>query len=440
MMARWLLVALVVCGSAAAAPPPVFGALPPQQPGTVSIRMQEVKLVDLFRLVYAEILARPFVIDSDALQLADTVTVDWPAVKPAQVERELRALLEGRGYQLVDRNGARVLAKRPEQDKPEDELIVYRPRYRSVDYLTDIGAAYGRPVTARGISNPVTAQPMAAGGVAASPMPQAGAQMPAAPAVMPQATPGSALSFIDRQTRDVVALMVKPQHRDKLLDLLADLDTPAGEVVLRAAVYEVGTTRDEGSALQLALAVSGLTVQAGATLAGPSTSIKLSAGGLDVLASALDADTRFRAVSRPHVRVTSGAEARFAVGADVPVLGQAQLDRNGNPVQSVEYRSSGVILTVRPDVRQEVVEMHVTQELSNFVVTQTGVNGSPTLQKRSVSSRLTLRPGEVVALAGLQDDTASDKESRVPLLGWMLGETKTQRKSEVLVFIEAQRL
>lgn len=361
-----------------------------------------------------------------------------------------------RDYDLDHVRQGGVLRIKP-REAPEREATVsrtYRPLHRSASYLSGLIARshpdcqrirYGSDGTgqASGYLYPSGAS-MVSGGQAGANMlsyQQGGAgRVP----VYPGQTGSGSVPVAQRSGNtapdDLVVYACAESLAEQVSELLAAVDVPSGEVVIKAAVYEVGTNRDEGSALQLALAVSGLTVQAGAAITGPTASIKLSAGGLDVLASALDADTRFRSVSRPHVRVTSGAEARFSVGADVPVLGQAQLDRNGNPVQAIDYRSSGVILTVRPDVRQEVVELQVSQELSSFVVTQTGVNGSPTLQKRSVSSRLTLRPGEVVALAGLQDDTASDKESRVPLLGWMLGETKTQRKSEVLVFIEAQRL
>lgn len=103
------------------------------------------------------------------------------------------------------------------------------------------------------------------------------------------------------------------------------------------------------------------------------------------------------------VRVRSGAQARFSVGQDVPVLGQATLDKNGNPVQSVDYRQSGVILTVTPDIHESIIDLDISQELSSFVATTTDVNNSPTLLKRTVNSKLSIRSGEVVIFAGLNE-------------------------------------
>lgn len=414
----------------------------------VSVKLEEVRLIELFRLVHSEILRKSFVIDNDALMLGDLLTVDWTG-EPRQIDRELKELLAVKGFSIIERNGVRAVVKTPDVEKIADSVVIYRPKFRSVSYLTDIGSIYGRIVSGgnsvnsnqsmtmqpSGITNSISASPSVAVGASASQGNSASmVQVGNVPANNSMTVPG------EKTPRDVVAMAVKPADRQKLLDLLVDLDVPIGEIVLKAIVYEVGTGRDEGSALQLALAVSGLTVQAGGVLKDSSASFKISAGGLDVLAAALDSDARFKSISKPHVRVASGASARFSVGSDVPVLGAATLDRNGNPIQSVEYRSSGVILSVQPEVREEIIEMQVNQELSNFVVTSTGVNTSPTLTKRSVSSRLTLKPGEVVALAGLQDDQMSEKESRIPFLGWMFSETKTAKKNEVIVFLEAKRI
>jgi len=113
-------------------------------------------------------------------------------------------------------------------------------------------------------------------------------------------------------------------------------------------------------------------------------------------------------------------------------------DRNGNPIQSVEYRQSGTIFTVQPDIRLDVVDLNITQELSTFVTTTTGVNNSPTLMQRTATSQLTIKPGEVVVFAGLQEQRDDQTDSR--LFGWLLSNKKNNTTSEVLLFIEAQSI
>lgn len=90
--------------------------------------------------------------------------------------------------------------------------------------------------------------------------------------------------------------------------------------------------------------------------------------------------------------------------------------------------------------RQEVVELAVQQELSNFVLTTTGVNNSPTLIKRSVATKLSLKPGEVAVMAGLVDDQNSAGNSRLPFLGWLIGQEKQLKQSEILLFIQVDKI
>ncbi|QBY43356.1 Bacterial type II and III secretion system protein [Arsenophonus nasoniae] len=65
-------------------------------------------------------------------------------------------------------------------------------------------------------------------------------------------------------------------------------------------------------------------------------------------------------MSSPRLRVKNGAQASFSVGSDVPVLGKVSYSDN-KPVQSIEYRSSGVILNVRPQIRQQGVDLTIDQ-------------------------------------------------------------------------------
>jgi general secretion pathway protein D len=243
----------------------------------------------------------------------------------------------------------------------------------------------------------------------------------------------------DRGEVDQIAFSVPEKKADALLKLLADLDTPSGEVMLKAAVFEVATTKTDGSALQLALSVAGIESTIGTAPSGDA-SIKLKVGGLDAIAAALDRDSRFKSISRPNVRVKNGHQAKFSVGQDVPIIGSQQLDRNGNAVQSVEYKPSGIILTAKPEIRQDVIEIDLGQELSNFVQTNTGVNNSPTLIKRSVNTRLGVQPGEVVALAGLQDEKSDGQNTRLPFVGWLIGQQEQRQQTEILVFIEALKI
>lgn len=121
-------------------------------------------------------------------------------------------------------------------------------------------------------------------------------------------------------------------------------------------------------------------------------------------------DSRFHVVSSPRLRVRNGAKASFSVGSDVPVLGQISYSDN-KPIQSIEYRSSGIILSVQPKIRQHLIELSIDQQLSNFAKTDTGVNNSPTLIKRQVNTEVSLADGDIILLGGLAENKVSEAET-----------------------------
>lgn len=402
MISRWFLVLFLLLPSIAF-------------PVDYSMQLHQVRISDLTRIVYGDVLRQSFVLDAEVIQSADTVSLNWIQLDKRDVDAMTRQLLDLHGFELVQQNKVLLVRKR---DKQDEDMLIYQPRYRAGRYLTDI------------LAKVADVQPLGSRSMQGSPeFQQAASKAPE------QA--GSVGSMISQSAQDQLAYSCRPVQCDRLRKLLADLDTPEPQIVLRAAVYEVGTTKGEGDALQIAASLfkGKLKASIPGVISGASM-LSLSIAGIDAVFSILDQDGRFKSVSRPMLRVRTGAQAKFSVGQQVPVLGAISQDKNGNPVQSVEYRQSGTIFTVRPDVRLDVVDLDVTQELSSFVQTTTGVNNSPTLLQRFASSQLTIKPGEVVVFAGLEDQREDESSSRV--FDRSLGEKKNDTTSQVLLFIEAQ--
>lgn len=385
-------------------------------PADYSMQLNQVRVADLARIVYGDILRQSFVLDGDVIHSGDEVTLDWMKLDKKDVDDMTRELLNLRGFELVQQGKILFVRKR---DKKDEDLLIYQPRNRSARYLSDI------------LSKVADAQQLGKRTMSASP------EFQQAVAKQPERT-GSVGAMISQGADDQLAYECMPAQCERLRKLLIDLDTPEAQVVLRAAVYEVGTTKGEGSAIQIAakLFKGGLIGTTGSTL--PSSQLHLAGTNLDVVLSALDQDGRFKSISRPMLRVKTGVQAKFSVGQQVPVLGAMSQDKSGNPIQSVEYRQSGTIFTVQPDVRADLVDLNITQELSSFVATTTGVNGSPTLLQRMATSQLTIKPGEVIVFAGLEEQKDDEAESH--LFGFSLGKKKNNSTSEVLLFIEAQRI
>jgi general secretion pathway protein D len=385
-----------------------------------TVTLDDVSYPALARIVYGDILKKSFILDKEATDSPDNVSVNWVKLSAAQIESLMTVLTNARGFDISNKFGSMFIEKR--KDSRLYEVIIYRPQFRSARYLSDIvsGLTTAKTSIQRAVKNPL-------------------AQTDMSNPSQDKSSPTSANALLDRPDADTIVFNVPVTDVDKVKKLLADLDVPTSEILLRAAVYEVGNTKGQGGAMQLvgALANGHFSVNAGGTVAGAATA-SIAGGGFSLLLSTLDADSHFKTISKPSVRVRSGSQAKFSVGQSVPVLGAASLDKNGNPVQSVQYMQSGDILTVTPDVHGEVIDLDVMQEVSSFVNTTTGVNSSPTLQNRTVTSSLSVKSGEFVLIAGLNQSQDTATHSR--FFGFTIQHSDDLADTEIIVLIEAEKL
>ena len=228
--------------------------------------------------------------------------------------------------------------------------------------------------------------------------------------------------------------------------ILAQVDISSGEVLVKGVLYEVQTGKKQGSGFQLAASI--LSGQLNIGLGGAASALdnfvrlKMSGGvSIDAVLSALSSDSRFKIVSSPSLRVRSGATAKIVVGQDVPVLGALSFPANGQPVQSVEYRSSGVIFDLSPDVRGSVIDLRVGQQISNFVKTESGVNSSPTLIKRDLTTSISMSDGELIVLGGLTENKDSDSRTGLSFLPKFLqSEVGDTSNSEILLLLQVTKI
>ncbi|TWC72008.1 type II secretion system protein GspD [Herbaspirillum sp. SJZ099] len=429
-MKRLITLLLVVVTSVSNAAPllPLPLSLPPGVPGIPdsAFELSRVRIADAVEVMYTQVLKTPYLIQPDVV--ADERLVSFRFATGASPRSEVSRFMSLLGLAVRSVNGVDLVstAKEPEPDK---EAFVYRPKFRDVTYLVELLRALfpkGEFTSTRTIHGaPQAVSGDAPGGQAKAPAPS-----------------GSAASLVDTVT-DALVFNGTAADIKKLSGLLAQLDTRLGEVMVRGQVFEVASNGAEGSAFSLALSLLGGTVTAG--LSTPSTLdgfVRIKNASIDAVFSALSSDSRFKTISAPSLRVRSGASGRFSVGQDVPVLGAVSYPGNGNaPVQSVEYRSSGVIFDLAPVVRDSVVDLTVGQQLSNFVTTQTGVNNSPTLTKREVRTSLSVADGDIVIIGGLAENRESSGRVGFSFLpDWMRSDTGQTSKSEILLVLQVTRL
>lgn len=435
-MKRLIAMILMIASAASNAAPlglplplPLPGGIPagvPTMPDS-AFELSRVRIADAVEVMYTQVLKTPYLIQPDVV--GDERLVSFRFATGASPRSEVSRFMSLLGLSVRTVNGVDLvgIAKEPEPDR---EPFIYRPKYREVTYLVELLRALfpkGEFTSTRAIHG--------APQVVSADAPPNGQSKAPTPS-------GSAASLVDT-VADAMVFNGTAADIKKLSGLLAQLDIRQGEVMVRGQVFEVSTGGQQGSAFSLALSLLGGTVTAG--LSTPSTLdgfIRIKRGSIDAVFAALSNDSRFKTISAPSLRVRSGATGRFLVGQEVPVLGSVSYPGAGNaPVQSVEYRSSGVIFDLSPVVRDAVVDLTVQQQLSNFVVTQTGVNNSPTLTKREVRTSLSVSDGDVVIIGGLAEDRESTGRVGFSFLPeWMRSNTGEKSKSEILLVLQIDRI
>ncbi len=223
-----------------------------------------------------------------------------------------------------------------------------------------------------------------------------------------------------------------PETWARLRPLIDRMDRPTPQVLVEVAVVEVtlNDQRDlgiEGLLQDIDLGgdlTAQLSTQGGLGLGGSGLTATLNdPGDGQLVLNAFASSERVTILSRPHLMVRSGQEASIDVGTEVPVItsqaSSAEFQQDGESaiLQEVQFRETGVILEVKPIVRGgQTVDIEVRQEVSEAQPTQTSDINSPSIFRRAVDTKLTLRDGTPVLMGGLISSDRSDGTSGVPLL------------------------
>ena len=146
--------------------------------------------------------------------------------------------------------------------------------------------------------------------------------------------------------------------------------------------------------------------------------------------------------------VLNNQQATIRVGDEVPITIQQQQATvaDSTVVNSIEYRDTGVLLTIIPRVNSGgLVIMDIEQEVSD-VAPGTGDNLTPTIQQRIINSTVAVQSGQTVVLGGLIRENKSLVKSGVPLLyklpliGPLFGATTQERRRTELVVLITPRV
>ena len=236
-----------------------------------------------------------------------------------------------------------------------------------------------------------------------------------------------------------LVILATPRDYDKIREVLVRIDVVPRQVLIEAVIAEIALTGDLQFGIEYAFASGGIENILGTTgedgsansllETGAKRAVSISQSGLfsfitdqDRFMSfinAVNSRSKVNILATPHVIAADNREAHILIGEEVPILTSTQQSTlaTANIVSSIQYRDTGTILTILPQVNSAgLVNMEIRQEVSDVGATSFGDTSSPSFTSRETETTVVVQNRESVLLGGIIDERVERIRNGVPFL------------------------
>lgn len=218
-----------------------------------------------------------------------------------------------------------------------------------------------------------------------------------------------------------------PSEYEQARKLFEELDTPPLQVQVEITIAEVTLTDNSTFGIEWFFEEA---VRNGFILGGTEGGLGINSGGLTLdfdhsfvraTLSAVASNNNVNILSTPRIVARSGGEGRIQVGTDVPIItsqraAPTQIGGTTDILQNVQFRQTGVVLTVRPIVFGDRIQLDLFQEVSSDAPNPNAAIGNPLILTRSIATQISLREGTTAVIGGLVQENYTRGTTGVPLL------------------------
>ena len=254
------------------------------------------------------------------------------------------------------------------------------------------------------------------------------------PAAIPAARSSGSRVVVNKQGNSLI-IKTTPAEYQQWYGLLQELDRPSRTALIMATVAEVYLEEKEEFGFTWMLnqfKINGHLINTG-TSASPGTTSSVanetfriavanSSGDPRALLTAMANDNRTKLLANPSIMTRNGETATIQVGQEVPIttstISTAATSNAGTTTQNnVQYRSTGVILKVKPIIHSGGrIEIDVSQEVSSAAKNETSGISSPIISTRKIDTKLSVSEGNTILLGGLMRSDTSKNIGGIPYL------------------------
>jgi len=274
------------------------------------------------------------------------------------------------------------------------------------------------------------------------------------------------IKIVTDETTNSLIVRAIPVDYAVIKETIQKLDVVPKQVLIEVLIAEVNMTGDTEFGVEWALrnpntslggykgesrtettyGLGGLGTDMGTAL-NKGFSYRFGSDRLQALLVAQASQNKLNILSCPQILAADNKEARIEVGEEVPIVTSEYVPLTTQNVdqtsRSIEYRNTGVILTVTPRINDKgLVSMDIEQEVSKAQPVVTGGIQSPTITNRKAQTSLVVQNGTTIVIGGLigQETTRTVAGipflSGIPLLGYFFSDTKSSKnKTELIILI-----
>lgn len=257
---------------------------------------------------------------------------------------------------------------------------------------------------------------------------------------MPSSNLIGKIRFMPVNRRNALMVLAPQGYIEPVQKLVADLDRPGLQVMIRAVIAEV--QHDDVTTLGLRIAadpsvlsdprltdsaIRGSGSVDANQLWGGTFNIGNQTFGRTVLHGNLNVFTliqmlmqkfNMKVLLEPRLYTADNQQAEFFDGRDVPILTETRVSAEGaTTVSDVAYAPIGTRLRVRPHITQEGgVDLNINLEISRIVPGESVLNNL-IFDRQETTTHVIVGNGQTVMLSGIVRQENFDEVRKVPLLG-----------------------
>jgi hypothetical protein len=225
----------------------------------------------------------------------------------------------------------------------------------------------------------------------------------------------------NRRTKEAIAVMDYPANLERIHSYICQADQPPRQVYIEAHILKVQLKDDCKSGINFQNIISTNAADVTLRSVGMANSAATTAffvepkgSGLNGLIELLKTTTDAKTLASPTITAVSGQESHIQIGGQLGY--RVTTTTQTSTLQSVQFLDVGVVLKVTPRVtRDGRVLMRIYPKVSTGQIDPN--TELPSEDTTEVQTDVMLSSGQGVVIGGLIQETDSNVQSKIPLLG-----------------------